>query len=67
MLSWGMCDKLIKISQRSLGESLTHLLPQGGGEGTAEHGKLPEFLYQRHLEDDDQVTAHMWLIDSTFQ
>ena len=48
-----------KISQRSLGESLTHLLPQGGGEGTAEHGKLPEFLYQRHLEVDDQVTGHM--------
>ena len=35
------------------------------GEGTAT--RRVEFLYQRHLEVGDQVTGHMWLIDSTFQ
>ena len=35
--------------------------------GTTNHGTLPEFLYQRHLEVGDQVIGHMWLIDSTFQ
>ena len=37
------------------------------GDGTAKHGTLPEFHYQCHFEVGDQVTGHMWLIDSTFQ
>ena len=27
--------------------------------GTTNHGTLPEFLYQRHLEVGDQVIGHM--------
>ena len=62
MLSRGMRDKPIEISQGSLG-SLRVAVPSpspkvGGGEGTAKHGTLPEFLYQRHLEVGDQVTGH---------
>ena len=67
-----MRDKPIKISQGSPG-SLRVAVPStspkvgGGGEGTAKHGTLPEFFYQRHLEVGDQVTGRMWLFDSTFQ
>ena len=80
MLSRGMRDKPIEISQGFLGILCVAVLSPspkmgGGGEeervrlhvGTAKHGSLPEFLYQRHPEVGDQVAGHMWLIDSTFQ
>ena len=79
MLSRGMRDKPIEISQGFLGIlSVAVLSPspkmgEGGRrgygytKGTAKHGSLPEFLYQRHPEVGDQVAGHMWLIDSTFQ
>ena len=62
MLSRGMRDKPIEISQGSLGSlRVTAPFPSlkvgGGGEGTATQGTLPEFLYQRHLEVKDSVTA----------
>ena len=78
MLSRGMGDKPIKISRGSLG-NLRVAIPTpshkvGGGrggygytQGTAMHGTLPEFLYQRHFEVGDQVKGHFWLIDLTFQ
>ena len=56
-----MRDKPIEKSQGSLG-SLSVAVPSpmvgGGGEGTAKHGTLPEFLYQSQLEVGDQVTGH---------
>ena len=54
-----MCDKLIEISQGSLGSLRIRTLPPrwGGGEGTVTR-TLPEFLYQCHLEVSDQVTGH---------
>ena len=65
-----MRDKPIEISRGSLG-SLRVAVPSpfpkvGEGErggygytsGTAKHGTLPEFLYQRHLEVGDQVTGY---------
>ena len=63
MLSKGMHEKPIKISQVFLG-SLHVAVPSpspwwGGGEGTAKHRTLPEFLYQRHLEVGEQVTGHV--------
>ena len=64
-----MRDKPIAKSQGPLG-SLSVAVPSpmvGGGEGTAQHGTLPELLYQSQLEVGDQVTGHTWLIDSTFQ
>ena len=69
MLSKGMHEKPIKISQVFLG-SLHVAVPSpspwwGGGEGTAtrrvqlstEHCQI--LLYQRHLEVGDQVTGHV--------
>ena len=59
-----MLSKPIKISQGSPGR-LCVAVPSpspkvgGGEEGTAKHGTLPEFLYQRHLEVGDQVIGHM--------
>ena len=77
MLSRGMRVKPIKISQESLGSlsvAVPAPSPKVGGRrgydyksGTTNHGTLPEFLYQRHLEVGDQVIGHMWLIDSIFQ
>ena len=65
-----MRDKPIAKSQGPLG-SLSVAVPSpmvgGGGEGTVQHGTLPELLYQSQLEVGDQVTGHTWLIDSTFQ
>ena len=63
-----MRDKPIKISQGSLGSlrvAIPTPSPKVGGrvgygytQGTAMHGTLPEFLYQRHFEVGDQVTGH---------
>ena len=56
-----MRDKPIEISQGSLVSLCVAVPPPprwGGEEGTAKHGTLPEFLYQRHLEVGDQVTGH---------
>ena len=55
-----MRDKPIAKSQGPLG-SLSVAVPSpmvGGGEGTAQHGTLPELLYQSQLEVGDQVTGH---------
>ena len=63
-----MRDKPIAKSQGSLGSlSVAVPSPMVGGGGTAQHGTLPELLYQSQLEVGDQVTGHTWLIDSTFQ
>ena len=63
-----MRDKPIEKSQGFLGSLCSRTLPHGGGGGgTAQHGTLPELLYQSQLEVGDQVTGHTWLIDSTFQ
>ena len=73
MLSRGMRDKLIEISQGFLGILCVAVLSpspkMGGGgggrrgygytKGTAKHGSLPKFLYQRHPEVGDQVVGHM--------
>ena len=57
-----MRDKPIEISQGSLVSLCVAVPPPPprwrGEEGTAKHGTLPEFLYQRHLEVGDQVTGH---------
>ena len=66
MLSGGMCDKPIEISQGSLSSLRVAVSsPQGGEEGRVrlhvgygEARTLPEFLYQCHLEVGDQVTGH---------
>ena len=60
MLSRGMRVKPIEISQESLGSlsvAVSSPSPKVGGRGgydytsgTTNHGTLPEFLYQRHLE-----------------
>ena len=62
MLSRGMRDKPIEISRGSLGSlrvavPFHFLYPKVRGRGgygytlgTAQHGTLPEFLYQYHLE-----------------
>ena len=64
MLSRGLCDKPIEISQGSLGSLRAGV---GGGvgregygytKGYAKRGTLLEFLYQCHLEVGDQVTGH---------
>ena len=57
-----MRDKPIAKSQGPL-SSLSVAVPSpmvggGGGEGTAQHGTLPELLYQSQLEVGDQVTGH---------
>ena len=53
-----MRDKPIEKSQGSLGSLCSRTLPHGGGGGTAQHGTLPELLYQSQLEVGDQVTGH---------
>ena len=69
MLLRGMRVKPIEISQESLGSlsvAVSSPSPKVGGRegydytsGTTNHGTLPEFLYQRHLEVGDQVIGHM--------